>query len=206
MNIKTAKPWISVASIAVVTACFYCRSARADWVTWTVASGGNGHSYLAVPASPGLTWDIADQLAHAQGGYLATINSAAENAFVFSLVNSPQFFTSYNGSGPALGGIQLAGSPEPAGGWTWETGESWNYTNWFPGQPDDGAGFYQENRLHFFSGTLGSSTPAATWNDINENDANIGGYVIEVVPEPSTIALFGVAGILMASRFRKRIV
>ena len=60
----------------------------ATWVTWDISVGGNGHSYLAVPGFDGLTWNMADQLAQAQGGYLATINSSAENDFVFSLVNS----------------------------------------------------------------------------------------------------------------------
>ena len=185
-------------TFAIATLSF--TSVRADWVTWTVASGGNGHSYLAVPASPGLTWNVANQLAQAQGGYLATINSPEENAFVFGLVNNPQFFTAFNGSGPALGGIQLPGSAEPGGGWGWQTGEPFNYTNWLPGQPDDGLGFWNENRLHFFSYL--PSTPAATWNDINEDDTNIGGYVIEAVPEPATPALLGLASILGVA-FRK---
>jgi len=74
----------------------------ATWVTWDISAGGNGHSYLAVTGFDGLTWNMADQLAQAQGGYLATINSSAENDFVFSLVNSSAFFTGYNGSGQPL--------------------------------------------------------------------------------------------------------
>jgi hypothetical protein len=100
-------------------------------------------------------------------------------------VNTPAFFSSFNGAGPALGGIQTNGAVEPAGGWTWITGEPWNYTNWSAGQPDNGFGT-DENRLHFFSG-LGS-TPGATWNDLGQNDPNLGGYVIEHDPVPVVAA------------------
>lgn len=168
------------------------------WVTWETSAGGNGHQYLAVPKFSGLTWNMANTLAHQQNGYLAVITSQAENDFVYGLINSSQFFTSYNGSGPAIGGFQPAGSPESGGGWSWVTGEAWNYTNWLPGSPDGGT---WENNLHFFSGTMGRSTPSAKWNDINANDTNIGGYVVEVVPEPSSLAILGCASLLFARRF-----
>ncbi len=32
---------------------------------------------------------------------------------------------------------QTPGSSEPAGGWTWDTGETYNYTAWHSGQPDN---------------------------------------------------------------------
>src|SRR6266436_6654963 len=90
----------------LVGASVLCFTAQAQWVTWEVSAGGNGHRYEAVPGFPGLTWSMADQLAQQAGGYLATITSSAENDFVFSLVNSPAFFSGFNGSGPALGGVQ----------------------------------------------------------------------------------------------------
>jgi hypothetical protein len=77
----------------------------AMWVTWESSNGVTDIPDLAVPGFSGLTWNMANQLAQAEGGYLATINSAAENDFVFDLVNSPAYFTGFNGSGPALGGI-----------------------------------------------------------------------------------------------------
>jgi hypothetical protein len=180
-----------------------CTCAHANWVTWTVASGGNGHSYLAVPGYAGLTWNAANTAAQAQGGYLATITSAAENAFVFNLVNSPQFFTALNGCGPALGGVQIPGSAEPAAGWSWQTGETWAYTNWRAGEPNNQDGFAQEDRLTFFSYT--SSTPSSLWGDLPQNDTNIGGYVIEVVPEPSTFAFLGLGAVFMSRTVRSRL-
>jgi hypothetical protein len=190
--------------LAGIFSCLFCAAANAQWVVWPASSGGNNHLYMAVAATPGqtLTWNIANAAAIAQGGTLATITSPAENAFVFSLVNSPIFFNTFNGSGPALGGIQPPGSPEPGGGWSWATGELWSYTNWLPGSPDNAGGFINEDRLHFFSSI--ANTPSAMWNDINQNDTNLGGYVIEVVPEPGAAALLALGFCSFLRLARKR--
>ncbi len=152
-----------------------CFSAPSEWVQWDVSSGGNGHWYKPVPGFPGITWTRANELAQAEGGYLATITSAEENAFVFSLVaNDPQYWNfCCNYSGAALGGLQQEGAPEPAGGWHWITGEPWTYSNWYPGQPNNRPeAEIPEERLHFFY-------PDGQWNDLGKLDSNLGGYVIE---------------------------
>src|SRR5262245_59674319 len=95
--------------LGAIVSIVFSSTAHAQWVTWPVSAGGNGHSYLAVPGTPGLTWTIASNAAVLQGGTLATITSPAEDAFVFNLINAPQFFTAANGSGPAIGGFQLIG-------------------------------------------------------------------------------------------------
>lgn len=187
-----------VLASACVALTFGCNAAHPQWVTWDVAADGNGHQYQAVPGSPFLTWTMADQLAHAQGGYLATLTSAAENDFVFSLIDAPQFWNdSINGSGPAIGGFQADGSPEPSNGWRWATDEPWAYTNWFPGQPDNGAGGPTEGSLHFCS--FENGVRINTWNDIARDDDNLGGYVVERVPEPGALALVGL-GLLFTDR------
>jgi hypothetical protein len=166
-------------------------SASAQWVRWETSAGGNGHWCNAVRNINAANWTQARELAQAQVGYLATITSAAENAFVFSLINFPEFFQAIGGgAGPAIGGVQPDGSPEPGGGWIWVTGESWGYTNWappangFPQMPDNAGGNANENRLHFFSGDQG--IPAPTWNDLPDWDTNLGGCVIEsdATPRP----------------------
>jgi hypothetical protein len=146
-----------------------------DWVQWDVASGGNGHWYKVVVNTNGLNWTQMDQIAADEGGYLATITSDAENQFVFSLINSPEFFSGNggNGAGPAIGGYQPDGEPNSSVGWSWETGEPWDFSNWAPGQPD----LSWETRLHFWSGTQG--VPAPTWNNLPSDAGNVGGYVIE---------------------------
>jgi probable HAF family extracellular repeat protein len=195
-SLRTAKVLING---CVALSFISCNAARAQWVTWNTADGGNGHQYQAVAGTPFLTWAMADELAQAQGGYLATLTSSAENDFIFRLIDAPQFWNdSINGSGPAIGGFQADGSPEPGDGWRWATDEPWVYTNWLPGEPDNGAGGLFEDRLHFFSG-FQIGIRANTWNDIGRDDANLGGYVVERVPEPGTLALLGL-GVLFSDR------
>jgi hypothetical protein len=155
------------------------QNANAWWSRWEKSDGGNGHWYKAVAATNGITWMQADKLARAEDGYLATITSKEENAFVFKLVNSPEFFTDFNGCGPALGGFQLDEAAEPDGCWRWVTGEPWKYSNWHSGEPNNYKfpGLPPEDRLIFYSGT--SRTPSATWGDFGRNDIHTGGYVIE---------------------------
>ena len=169
--------------ITLTLTSLVCLSVHAQWVRWEPAAGGNGHWYKAVPNTNGVTPRLATELARQDGGYLATIASAAENAFVFGLANSPIFFTGGNGSGPALGGRQEDGAVEPAGGWHWATGEQWSYTNWSVDSPNDGFGRFEEDSLSFYSGV--GSTPAPTWNDQPFDDANCGGYVVERDDDPN---------------------
>jgi hypothetical protein len=153
-------------------------SRSGQWVQWTTAAGGNGHWYLAMAISSGFTWLQANELAQAAGGYLTTITSAAESDFVFSLIDSPAFFRGNggNGAGPAIGGYWDNGN------WFWVTAELWDYTSWAPNQPDN-PGY--ETRLQYWSGTQGQ--PAPTWNDVNPDDSNTGGYIIERDTQPDTV-------------------
>ena len=155
------------------------RDGQAGWTRWDKSDGGNGHWYRAVLQPNGVTWAQAEPAARAAGGYLATITSAEENAFVFGLVNTPAFFFSGNGFGPALGGFQSAGSPKPGGGWQWVSGEPWAYANWLPGQPDGSSP--GEDYLEFCSAVSGK--PAPKWNDI-PGDQLLTGYVIERDDDP----------------------
>ena len=169
-----------------------------SWIRWEPPAGGNGHWYKAVPGTNGLTWTLAEQRAWAEGGYLATVTSAAENAFVFGLVNTPAFFSPINGSGPALGALQFQGATEPGGGWIWTSGESWDFAQWASGlgQPDNGgcsASQNCENRLTFFSGH--PSTPAPTWNDLPAEDTNLGGFVVERDDNPARYSATDLSGL-----------
>jgi len=172
---------------SIVTLCMaVCgySSARADWIQWPASQGGNDHFYNAVLVPSGITWEDARIGAEALGGYLATTTSAAENTFVFETVDSPEFWFASGGHnhGPWLGGLQPAGSQEPAGGWEWVTGEPWAYTSWHPMQPDNNG---NQDRLIFYSG---DGSMASTWDDIGASQIPIRGYVVEsAVPEPSSL-------------------
>ncbi len=137
-----------------------------------------------------------------QPGYLATVTSQAEQDALFALLGGVDALSHH-----WLGGFQPPGSPEPAGGWQWVTGEPWVYTNWgstgepnnsserstFPGEGEDG--------LEMHAGLLGLNPNAGHWNDLPRTSAldltGIGsnsGYIVEYnapVPEPSTLLLFG---------------
>jgi len=175
-------------------------------VQWTIGSGGNGHWYEAFASSVAgnKNWDEANAHAQAQTflgaqGHLATITSAGEDAFVAAL----------NGSSYLLGGFQPPGSPEPAGGWQWVTGEPWGYTNWDTDQPNNFYGL-QGNPIPFGSPEeVLAFHNNPRWNDLPrlENSSSaFGGWIVEydVVPEPSSLLLLLASGsaALAARRLR----
>ena len=158
---------------------------------------GNSHYYEVVLQTT--NWATANSAAINAGGYLATITSAEENAFIYSLLNDNNlwFFDDYNnGLGPWLGGYRINSSPS---GWAWVTGENFNYTNWAPGEPNNWGGV--EDRLHFFGH---QTLKSAQWNDLPQN-FNVHGYIIEynVMPEMNTLVLFG-AALLLLKAFHKK--
>ena len=130
---------------------------------------------MPVRVSSHLSWNMADADARRRGGYLATLTTRAENDFVFNLVNKPQFFTEF---GPLLGGFQPPGASEPLGGWTWLSGEPWEFQNWAPGQPDNAG--VPEDGLQFWAGNQ--------WNDLPVNLPNYFSFVVEfdAPPQPCT--------------------
>ena len=152
---------------------------------WTL----NNHRYMPVLLTNGVTWDQANAAATAGGGYLATITSAAENDFVFALIDRPEYWQTWPtnppaASGPWLGGWQSAGAAEPAGGWGWLTPEPFDFTAWNSGAPDNAASSFgaNEDRLAFAS--TAANTRSNRWNDL-PGALRLAGYVIEFDP-PAT--------------------
>jgi len=168
------------------------------------SAGDEGERYRAVVVPEGITREEANRRAEADGGHLVTITSAEENALVFELIaENPDIWASADitfmsegeetlvqlSLGPWIGYYQPPGSPEPAGGWAWVTGETSDYSNWLnqglvDAEPNDAGG--GENFGHFFSREL--DTRADTWNDLPNNPAsyfaeddfeNPRGYIVE---------------------------
>jgi hypothetical protein len=137
-----------------------------------IASGAyNGHKYSVV-SFPAQSWDAANaQIAGLCDAHLAVITDGGENDFVVSLLESnvediQQFW---------LGGFQ-ANPNAPAGDtWTWVTGETWDYTNWGTGEPNDFAGSGSESFLAIWNLAAYSGW---AWND-EGNFENIAGYIVE---------------------------
>jgi hypothetical protein len=185
--------------LTCVTAALCIGSSSAEWAEWTTASGGNGHFYEAVLVMEGIDWLSAKAQAEARGGYLATITSAAENTFVHSLIaTDSRFWWNWDDTrGPWLGGYQVSGSPEPAGGWTWVTGEPFSYQNWAAYSPNNNG---PEDYLHYFG--TGPDNFADTWNDLYL-EGSPHGFMVEYVPEPGMGALAGLAIAMVALRHRR---
>lgn len=201
----------NLATAAVVTfSVFMATHVSAESVRWEVGDGGNGHWYEVFTGpeiQPGvprfISWTDANLDAQARGGYLATIMSGAENQFVFSLVDSPIYWKAIpNGTnfGPWLGGFQAPDAPDPSSGWSWVTGEPFQYTNWHPGEPNDLFGNLEEDRLIFFAVEETTGTRSAFWNDESEFPRNSVAYVVEYVPEPALTLPLVITAILCLPR------
>lgn len=153
--------------------------AKAGWVQWSTSVGGNDHWYNFIDTGSTLNWTDANTLAAAQGAYLATLTSSAENNFAYSLITSWSNVTPYpNGwGGPWLGGFAPDNRPFPAIGWQWVTGETWSFTDWTSSQfntdPNNSGG--HENYLMIANLNDGLSVNVVgTWNDLS--NAGTGGY------------------------------
>jgi hypothetical protein len=109
----------------------------------------NGHSYQRFDTS--MIFQDAKTFCESLGGYLTTITSQAEQDFVFNNL----------ASGSPYRVVWLGGTDQSHEGvWTWITGETWSYTNWGDGEPNNfGNG---ENYLQMFTP---NDDRASTWND-----------------------------------------
>jgi formylglycine-generating enzyme required for sulfatase activity len=161
---------------AVVFTLFAASAAQAQQaVQWRIADGGNGHLYGVVRSPSRLTWEGARVRALELGGYLATLTSAAEDQFVFTLVASrPEAWQGNTFGGPWLGAFQPdATGTAPDQGWVWVTGEPWSYTNWSPGEPgDQGWQGGVESYLQYRDSGGG-------WNDFTNDGSSTFSFVIE---------------------------
>lgn len=155
----------SVLGVALffVISFIYQSSAKAQaWTQWS----GNGHYYKALPGGTGWTWQEANDYASARAAYLCSLTSAGENSFVFGLINSAAYWRTFgtNSGGPWIGGFQPVGSPEPSGNWRWISGETFQYSNWSSGEPNNGGvPGGSEDRVLFWA--VGIGTRSAFWND-----------------------------------------
>lgn len=139
-----------------------------------VLNPANGHYYDLVDNSA-LNWTQAAADArtrHHRGfqGHLVTITSAEEDAFLIDTFGVSRV------AGRWIGGFQnvtASGYSEPAGGWSWVTGEPWSYQHWAEGEPNDWGG--GENWLQIWD----AASPS--WNDIPDNVevAHSTGYIVE---------------------------
>jgi hypothetical protein len=72
------------------------------------------------------TWSSANSYCNALGGYLTSLTSKYENDFVYYNLGNYGAFHWAGGTDEHNEGI-----------WVWINGESWDYSNWAPGEPND---------------------------------------------------------------------
>jgi hypothetical protein len=101
----------------------------------------NGHSYYRSTGTA--TWTNARSNCAAMGGYLVTITSSGEQSFLFNLWPS--------------GWIGLTDEVNE-GTWRWVTGETYSYSNWNSGEPNNAG---NEDYVQFVSN--------GRWNDLPNN-------------------------------------
>lgn len=190
-------------SCAATLSCIFVLLFSSRPATWgaPILNPNNGHYYEYIGTAA--SWNDSQIQAAATSflglnGHLATITSLQEQTFVYNSIVQPNL-PNTRSYAAWLGGFQLAGSPEPAEGWFWTTGENWTYANWGGGEPNNGGG--GENALAIWGD--------GTWNDFigstfGAPDIGPVGYVIEYsVPEPNQVVLTMVLSAMIAVSRRK---
>ena len=138
----------------------------------------NGHYYEVIntPEAGGKTWtdakNAAESLTYNDGsvtyeGYLVTITSQEEQDFIITLLQNLGYscwIGAYQEPSPGDG---------PADGWYWVTGESWGYTNWRPGEPNDSNNTEDNQENYAATDTSGE------WNDLGNVTYFTNGYIVE---------------------------
>jgi len=133
--------------------------------------------------SGNLNWYQVATLAEEAGGYLVCPTSEEENTFIFSHFDDEKYFWYFDADGdhygisigPFLGGYQPVGSAEPDGGWSWLSGETWDWSNWAQNL-DDGI-IDQDPRDNTQPNDSGDGQPIMGYGELNEPVPTWGDYM-----------------------------
>ena len=110
----------------------------------------NGHYYKVYEIDK--LWNDAKTYCESVGGYLATVTSKEENEFLMSIIGDYYCF---------LGGTDI----ESENVWKWVTGETWSYTNWMTGEPNNGDNVNEGQDFLTIYGSNGDAGTYGKWDD-----------------------------------------
>ncbi len=137
------------------------------------------------------TWTASEAEAVSLGGHLATINNSAENNWVFDN------FASFDNQHYLWIGLNDVDQIDT---WTWTSGQPVTYTNWGINEPDNpGVEDWVEMSAPQFDGP-------GLWNNYVDSNNEFGvpiEGVVEIVPEPTSFGLFGLAAAGVLARRRR---
>ncbi len=168
---------------------------------WSSLDGGNDHYYalvLPTDASSNFTWQEADSVARSSFhlgslGHLVVITTAAENQFLTESFGAHLIGTRNTDGSFADRTFAWIGLSDGRveGLFEWVTGESFTYSNWDGGEPNN---LLNENYVFTWQYD-NNNTPPLIWNDSFDSGFNPSrwkhGYFVEFdgpfaqpVPEP----------------------
>lgn len=175
-------------------------AAQAQVLTGPVINPANGHSYYLLTSA---TWTASEAQAVTLGGHLATIDSAAENTWVYNSfanfggVNRNLWIGLYdpdavnNSTDPAVRRLEFE----------WVSDSTAAYRNWSPVEPNNPANgdpvTVVERYVHIWNP---GDFYAGQWNNYSNTDTlfNVPMHgVVEVVPVPEPVA--GMLCVVIAS-------
>jgi len=157
--------------------------------TW-INNPANGHQY-ALTLNFG-TWEQAEAEAQALNpSYnLVTIDSAEENSFLSNFIRGVRTRNHFDpGNNIAWIGLEF-----DSGTWKWASGETVTYTNYYPSWPEGGIKAYIMGNDHPSPGKWSANYMHESIPEYNARG------IIEVIPEPATLLLLGLGGMILRKR------
>jgi hypothetical protein len=172
--------------------------------------GPGGHTYDLIEDHT-IDWSHANTAANASGGYLVTINSASEQAFLETLLAA-------HDPGPGeywIGMTKTSGGQ--LSGYSWIQGPQTTYQHWLPGEPNNFGGNEHVGGILWSRAADSSASRRGFWNDLPDPyhvttagapDLVNGGYLVEhnnavAVPLPQAAVMTSI-GLVLVWRARKK--
>lgn len=181
-------------------------TSKAAVLAGPVFNPSNGNSYYLLEEA---SWTDSQTEAVSLGGNLVTINDAAENSWVYNT------FSTLGGVRRHLWiglvdtdqAINSASRATRRGEFSWVSGEPVGYTNWSSFEPNNPISNDPLPTPEFFGHIWSPTDPSASrWNNYRDLptlfNEPLNGVVEVIIPEPSTITMITLLGLLLLRRQR----